>query len=214
MLKLGRCWRWKSPSSHLKLNKSTMASLPWLPFPYSPHFPRFSGACVLACAFKVMLHGTGRIATTTTALVCWNNIVTFRNNLVAAMLPRFIAQKIVVAKSSPVTSPLVLHEWWSKVIYSIQLLYMSIVALKVPLVPHGSKHRGSVRLQNSPYFCVFKYARAVKQKVWNEAENRVRDWGETLRACEARALRARKTLTPHFTDFFTDFEKKTDCFAV
>ena len=35
-----------------------------------------------------------------------------------------------------------------------------------------------------------------------------------LRACEARALRARKTLTPRFTDFFTDFEKKTDCFAV
>ena len=34
------------------------------------------------------------------------------------------------------------------------------------------------------------------------------------RACEARALRARKTLTPRFTDFFTDFEKKTDCFAV
>ena len=35
-----------------------------------------------------------------------------------------------------------------------------------------------------------------------------------LRACEARALRARKTLTPRFTDFFTDFEEKTDCFAV
>ena len=51
-------------------------------------------------------------------------------------------------------------------------------------------------LQNSPYFCVFKYAGAVKQKVWNEAEN------------------ARKTLTPRFTNFFTDFEKKTDCFAV
>ena len=29
----------------------------------------------------------------------------------------------------------------------------------------------NIRLQNSPYFCVFKYARAVKQKVWNEAEN-------------------------------------------
>ena len=28
-------------------------------------------------------------------------------------------------------------------------------------------------------------------------------------ACEAPALRARKTLTPRFTDFFTDFEKKT-----
>ena len=37
------------------------------------------------------------------------------------------------------------------------------------------------RLQNSPYFCVFKYARAVKQKVWNEAENRERDWRETLK---------------------------------
>ena len=64
------------------------------------------------------------------------------------------------------------------------------------------------RLQHSPYFCVFKYARAVKQKVWNEAENRERDWGETLRACETRAPRARKILTPRFTDFFTDFEKK------
>ena len=31
---------------------------------------------------------------------------------------------------------------------------------------------------------------------------------------EARALRARKILTPRVTDFFTDFEKKTDCFAV
>ena len=37
---------------------------------------------------------------------------------------------------------------------------------------------------------------------------------KALRACEARALRARTTLTPRFTDFFTDFEKKTDCFAV
>ena len=38
-----------------------------------------------------------------------------------------------------------------------------------------------LRLQNSPYFCVFKYARAVKQKVWNEAENGERDWGERLK---------------------------------
>ena len=29
-----------------------------------------------------------------------------------------------------------------------------------------------------------------------------------------RALPARKTLTPRFTDFFTGFEKKTDCFVV
>ena len=37
------------------------------------------------------------------------------------------------------------------------------------------------RLQNSPHFCVFKYGRAVKQKVCNEAENKGRDWGETLK---------------------------------
>ena len=47
------------------------------------------------------------------------------------------------------------------------------------------------RLQNSPYFCVFKYVRAVKQKVWNDADNRERE-----------------TLTPRFTDFFSHFEKK------
>ena len=35
-------------------------------------------------------------------------------------------------------------------------------------------HHISDRLQDSPYFYVFKYARAVKQKVWNEAENRER----------------------------------------
>ena len=52
---------------------------------------------------------------------------------------------------------------------------------KVGKSGHGSSG-GLVllRLQNSPYFCVFKYARAVKQKVWNEAENRERGWGETL----------------------------------
>ena len=67
----------------------------------------------------------------------------------------------------------------------------------------------SDRLQNSPYFCLFKYARAVKQKVSNKAENRERDWGETLKTRVRLALRARKTLTPRFTEFFTDFEKKT-----
>ena len=48
------------------------------------------------------------------------------------------------------------------------------------LASHAGIFRGARRLQNSPYFCVFKYARTVKQKVWNEAENRERDWGETL----------------------------------
>ena len=42
----------------------------------------------------------------------------------------------------------------------------------------NQKYHPHTRLQNSPYFCVFKYAtRAVKQKVWNEAENRERDLG-------------------------------------
>ena len=40
---------------------------------------------------------------------------------------------------------------------------------------------------------------------------KVHNWGETL---ETRTRCAPKTLTPRFTDFFTDFEKKTDCFAV
>ena len=34
------------------------------------------------------------------------------------------------------------------------------------------------------------------------------------RACEARAVRAHKTLSPRFTYFFTDFEEKADCLAV
>ena len=35
------------------------------------------------------------------------------------------------------------------------------------------------RLQNSPYFCVFKYARAVKQKVWNGCGTRLKTESET-----------------------------------
>ena len=60
---------------------------------------------------------------------------------------------------------------------------------------------------------IFAYSSTREQsnkRSWNEAEKRERDWGETLkiRACEARPLRARKTLTLRFTDFFSDFEKK------
>ena len=53
--------------------------------------------------------------------------------------------------------------------------------LELILADRKEIHKIKYRLQNSPYFCVFKYARAVKQKVWNEAENRERDWGETLK---------------------------------
>ena len=61
------------------------------------------------------------------------------------------------------------------------------------------------RLQNSPYICVFK---SSHQKVWNKTEKRERDC-----QCTHGGVRL-ATLTPRFTDFFTDFEKKTDCFAV
>ena len=61
---------------------------------------------------------------------------------------------------------------------------------------------GFFRLQNSPYFCVFKYARtAVKQKVWTEAlwdASASREWDSWA------ILTLRKT----------DFKQKTDCFAV
>ena len=39
------------------------------------------------------------------------------------------------------------------------------------MIRNGHFRSQRVKLQNSPYFCVFKYAQAVKQKVWNEAEN-------------------------------------------
>ena len=55
----------------------------------------------------------------------------------------------------------------------------------------------SDRLQNSQYFCVFKYARAVKQKVWNEAENRERDWEETPYGPVRLARLARVRLLRH-----------------
>ena len=79
------------------------------------------------------------------------------------------------------------------------------------------------RLQNSPSFCVLKYARAVKQKVWSEAENSERDWGETLKirffflasphTPYGRVRLARVRLLGHTLPFFTDFEKKTRLFC-
>ena len=95
---------------------------------------------------------------------------------------------------------------WRKIHQKQPKIYVNEIPNIVP---------SEARLQNSLNVCVFKYARAVKQKVWNEAENRERDGGETLRYGRVRLARfARTTLTLYFTDFFTDFEKKTDCFAV
>ena len=82
------------------------------------------------------------------------------------------------------------------------------------------------KLQNSPYFCIFKYARAVKQKVCKEAENRDPDWGRLGRGAFffsphttygpirlARFTRVR--LLRHALPISLQIlRKKTDCFAV
>ena len=62
---------------------------------------------------------------------------------------------------------------------------------------------------------IFAYS-STREQSNKKSGMRLKTESETgeRRACEARALRARKTLTPRFTDFFTDFERKTDCFAV
>ena len=62
--------------------------------------------------------------------------------------------------------------------------------------------------------CIFAYS-STREQSNKRSGTKLKTESETgERACEPRALRARKTLTPRFTDCFTDFEKKTDCFAV
>ena len=53
-----------------------------------------------------------------------------------------------------------------------------------------------------PYFCVFKYARAVEQKVWNEKDARL-----------TRPRFSRVRLTPPFTDFLLILRKKNRLFC-
>ena len=56
----------------------------------------------------------------------------------------------------------------------------------------GGRNWSSPRLQNSPYFYVFKYARTVKKKkVWTEAENRERDYTLVGRVRLERLTRVR-----------------------
>ena len=86
----------------------------------------------------------------------------------------------------------------------------------------------SHRLQNSPYFCVFKYAWAVKQKVWNEAEKiesetgeRRQKYGLSVFFPSSRLTRPRgvwgsraKRAWDSYRFLYWFLEKKTDCFAV
>ena len=64
---------------------------------------------------------------------------------------------------------------------------------------------------------VFAYSSTLEQsnkRSGTRLKQRARLGRDALWACGAHALRAGKTLTPRFSDFFTDFVKKTDCFAV
>ena len=62
---------------------------------------------------------------------------------------------------------------------------------------------------------IFAYS-STREQLNKRCGTRLKTESETtgLRACEARAVRAHKSLTPRVTDFFTDFEEKTHCFAV
>ena len=66
------------------------------------------------------------------------------------------------------------------------------------------------RLQNSPYFCVFNSREQSKNRFGTRLKTETM---RALRAGDAHKLRARKTLTPRFTDFFTDFEEKKRVFC-
>ena len=84
-------------------------------------------------------------------------------------------------------------------ITTITYLYQISPSSKDKKVENMYCNSNEDRLQNSPYFCVFKYARAVKQKVCNEAE-----------AAEARFAHARLLATLYqFLYWF--WEKKPDC---
>ena len=66
-------------------------------------------------------------------------------------------------------------------------------------------------LQNNSYFCVFKYETKGQTKGlergWKQRGRLGRD-ATTGRQYYFSCLTRPTTLTPHFTDFFTDFEKK------
>ena len=68
--------------------------------------------------------------------------------------------------------------------------------------------RKRARLQKSPYFCVFKYVRAVKRKVLSKAEYGGRD-------AKTRPLWGSHASRVWNSSRWTDFEKKkADYFAV
>ena len=64
---------------------------------------------------------------------------------------------------------------------------------------------------------IFAYS-STREQSNKRCGTRLKSESETgerrLRPCEVRAVRARNTFTPRFTDIFTDSEEKTAFFAV
>ena len=59
------------------------------------------------------------------------------------------------------------------------------------------------------------FAYSSKREQSNERSGtRLKTESETGERLSPHTLRVCKTLTPRFTDFLSDFEKKSDCFAV
>ena len=73
-----------------------------------------------------------------------------------------------------------------------------------------NKQTGNETLMGCVAVHIFAYSSTHEQsnKTSRDWKQRARLGRDALRACEARALGARKTVTPRFTDCFTDFEKK------
>ena len=104
---------------------------------------------------------------------------------------------------TPCTLPLDLPLWFTHlsecVLYkTIALARLSLFVFPLACLPWAlaCKMLACVtRLQNSLYFCIFKYARAVKQRSGPKLKTK----RET--ACEAHAFHACETLKVHLTDF-------------
>ena len=86
---------------------------------------------------------------------------------------------------------------WKNTEYNVILFYSWRIILIVILLKVVTYSWDDLfwkdRLQTSLYFCAFKYARAVKRKVWNEAENRER-YGRVRLARFARVSLLRHAL--------------------
>ena len=111
----------------------------------------------------------------------------------------------------------------TRIIFSFKVILREIIRNDDTALPHCwdivSNVYNIVATSQSCVDCktfrIFAYS-STREQSNKRCGTRLKTESETtgLRACEARAVRAHKSLTPRVTDFFADFEGKTDCFAV